>query len=180
MIKYSDYIDAAFIQRALNQATMNVQKPAQERLQDLKAALQLAISDVATPTEPMRFVWDKVQAERAASVSRETLSGATVESGLPFRTKCPEHKEPRRKPAPENPQPTAFPHYFRSVATLEKVDFYRLMDLFDITSAPIQHAIKKLIAAGHRGAKDVDTDVAEAIKSLQRFQQMREEDKAAK
>lgn len=74
-----NYIDAAFIQRALNQATMNVQKPAQERLQDLKAALQMAVNAGASPKEPMRVVWDKVQAERAASVSRETLSGTNAE-----------------------------------------------------------------------------------------------------
>lgn len=66
-----NYIDAAFIQRALNQATMNVPKPSQERLQDLKAALQLAISNAATPAEPMRAVWDRVQAERAKA-SRAT------------------------------------------------------------------------------------------------------------
>lgn len=70
-----NYIDAAFIQRALNQATMNVPKPAQERLQDLKAALQIAVNAGTSPREPMRAVWDRVRAERA-NVSSETPSEA--------------------------------------------------------------------------------------------------------
>ena len=72
-----------------------------------------------------------------------------------------------------------FSHYVRDITHLKKLDVYRVLDLFQVSSAPIQHAIKKLMVPGKRGTKDIDQDVAEAIKSLQRFQAMRREDAEA-
>jgi hypothetical protein len=74
----------------------------------------------------------------------------------------------------------AFPHYFKALpAGCTHVDVYRVLDLFGVTDAPIQHAIKKLLCAGARGAKDQAQDVAEAIATLQRWQQMRDEEQDA-
>lgn len=69
-----------------------------------------------------------------------------------------------------------FSHYVKDVSCLKKIDVYRVLELFEVTSPAIQHAVKKLLAAGKRGTKDADRDVQEAIQSLQRWQEMREED----
>ena len=71
---------------------------------------------------------------------------------------------------------TKHDHYFHDVKALEKVDIYRVLELFGVSSHPIGHAIKKLLAAGQRGRKNSWQDVQEAIDSLRRWQEMREED----
>lgn len=70
-------------------------------------------------------------------------------------------------------------HYFKDVSNLSRVDVYRVLELFAVTDPCIQHAIKKLLVAGGRGAKSVDKDVQEAIDTLQRWQEMRKEDGCA-
>jgi len=71
---------------------------------------------------------------------------------------------------------TQYPAYFRDVSHLDAIDIYRVLAMWQIDSPALQHAIKKLMAAGKRGAKDDAKDVQEAIDSLQRWQQMRAED----
>ena len=71
-----------------------------------------------------------------------------------------------------------YPHYFKDVRKLSAVDVYRVLLLFGVSDPCLQHAIKKLLVAGGRGAKSADKDVAEAIATLQRWVEMREEDKA--
>ncbi len=68
-----------------------------------------------------------------------------------------------------------YPHYFKQ-CPYDEVDVYRVIDLFGITDPCVQHAIKKLFAAGKRGAKNADKDVQEAIDSLLRYQEMRMEE----
>lgn len=69
------------------------------------------------------------------------------------------------------------PHYYKNVAHLQDIDAYRVLERFGVTDPSIQHAVKKLLVAGGRGAgKDQDQDVQEAIDSLTRFQEMRAED----
>jgi hypothetical protein len=48
-----------------------------------------------------------------------------------------------------------------------KVDVYRVSDAFPTGSAPIDHAVKKMLCAGLRGHKDKLTDIDNAIESLQ-------------
>ncbi len=73
------------------------------------------------------------------------------------------------------------PHYHKDVRHLETIDVYRVLALFNVTDPCIQHAVKKLLVAGGRGAgKDVSKDIQEAIDSLQRWQEMRQEDIARK
>lgn len=69
-------------------------------------------------------------------------------------------------------------HYFKDVAGLRRVDVYRVLRLFGVTDPCIQHAVKKLLVAGGRGSKDVDKDIQEAMDSLARWREMREEDGA--
>ena len=46
------------------------------------------------------------------------------------------------------------------------VDVYRVLSAFEITEPELQHCIKKLLAAGQRGAKDYRQDLREAAVSL--------------
>lgn len=68
-------------------------------------------------------------------------------------------------------------HYHKPVKGLEFIDVYRVLLLFAVTDPCIQHAVKKLLVAGGRGAgKDVSKDIQEAIDSLVRWQEMRAEE----
>ena len=80
----------------------------------------------------------------------------------------------------ENTQPEVDPrvhkHYFKDVRHLEFIDVYRVLDLFEQHDPAIQHAIKKLLVPGQRGAgKTRAQDVKEAIDSLKRWQAMQAE-----
>jgi len=66
-------------------------------------------------------------------------------------------------------------HYHKDVSHLQTIDVYRVLDLYQVTSPPLQHAIKKLLCAGMRGAKDEGKDIQEAIDSLVRWQKMQSE-----
>ena len=67
-------------------------------------------------------------------------------------------------------------HYKKNVQHLDMIDVYRVLDLWQVTNPALQHALKKILAAGQRGAKDEAKDVQEAIDSLKRWQDMRGED----
>ena len=67
-------------------------------------------------------------------------------------------------------------HYFKA-CPFESVDVYRVLNLFNVTDPCLQHAVKKLLVAGGRGAgKSVDKDIQEAIDTLHRWQAMRQEE----
>jgi hypothetical protein len=63
-------------------------------------------------------------------------------------------------------------HYFKKTVHLDAVDVYRVLELFEVTDPCLQHAIKKLLCAGGRGAKDMEQDVQEAMDTLERYQDM--------
>ena len=69
-----------------------------------------------------------------------------------------------------------YPHYFKDVEHLETVDVYRVLSLFQVNDACIQHAIKKLLCAGDRGDKSMIKDITEARDSLNRHLEMLDED----
>ena len=73
-----------------------------------------------------------------------------------------------------------YPHYHKNVAHLKYVDVYRVLILFGVTDPCLQHAIKKLLCAGNRGAKDKTQDVQEAISSLLRYLEMQTENENEK
>jgi hypothetical protein len=70
-------------------------------------------------------------------------------------------------------------HYFKDVSGLQRLDVYRVIELFNVPAGPIDHAVKKLLCAGNRGHKDLDRDIQDAIDSLTRWQAMRAEDEAS-
>ena len=57
-----------------------------------------------------------------------------------------------------------------------KVDPYRIFEIYGITNAAQQHAIKKLLRAG-KSVKTLEQDIAEVRITLTRWQEMLEEDK---
>jgi flagellar hook-basal body complex protein FliE len=68
-------------------------------------------------------------------------------------------------------------HYFKDVSHLNHIDVYRVLELFNVTDPCVQHAVKKLLVSGGRGAgKDFKQDIQEAVDSLNRKLQMIEED----
>jgi hypothetical protein len=71
---------------------------------------------------------------------------------------------------------TKHKHYYKDVRHLDAVDVYRVLELFEVTDPCIQHAVKKLLCAGNRGAKDKEQDVEEAIDTLGRYLDMRVEE----
>lgn len=73
-------------------------------------------------------------------------------------------------------QDIKYPHYFKSVSHLETVDVYRVLSLFQVNDACIQHAIKKLLCAGDRGDKSMIKDITEARDTLNRHLEMLQED----
>lgn len=70
-------------------------------------------------------------------------------------------------------------HYFKDVSGLREIDVYRVLSLYNVTHPCIQHAIKKLLCAGIRGAKDQQKDWHEAVVSIQRALEMADEDLSA-
>lgn len=71
-----------------------------------------------------------------------------------------------------------FSHYYKKVPEgVKYIDVYRLLEMFEVSNPAIQHAVKKLLVAGGRGHKDLEKDVKEAIVSLNRWIEMREEEK---
>jgi len=66
--------------------------------------------------------------------------------------------------------------YFKDVSKLKSVDVYRVLNLFDVRSHAVGHAIKKLLCAGLRGAKDYEQDLREAKASIERELAMMDEE----
>lgn len=69
-------------------------------------------------------------------------------------------------------------HYFKDVSDFDEVDVYRVCDLFEVNdnSGAIQHALKKLLCSGQRGAKGYRKDLEEARDSIQRKLDLMAED----
>lgn len=68
-----------------------------------------------------------------------------------------------------------YPHYFKQVPeSMTFMDIYDVLHLWGVTSPPLQHAIKKLLCAGGRGAKDANKDLKEARDSIYRALEMNE------
>ena len=69
-------------------------------------------------------------------------------------------------------------HYFKPVPVgVTHIDVYRVLSMFGVTDPCLQHAAKKVLVAGGRGAgKDIRKDIEEAIDTLQRKLEMMDED----
>ncbi len=61
-----------------------------------------------------------------------------------------------------------YPHYYRDVSQLTHIDVYWVLQAWSVNNPSVQHAVKKLLAAGQRGAKDTLQDLNEARNSISR------------
>lgn len=66
-------------------------------------------------------------------------------------------------------------HYFRD-CPYNKIDVYRIIEIFEITDPAAQHILKKCIATGKRGHKDEQRDWEDIRDSAQRRLDMLAED----
>lgn len=68
-------------------------------------------------------------------------------------------------------------HYFRDIPKgVKRIDIYRFLDMFDVTCPVAQHVIKKAVAAGQRGHKDLNRDWHDVADSAARKLEMMRED----
>lgn len=67
-------------------------------------------------------------------------------------------------------------HYFRDVSGLDRIDVYRLLDLFGVTCPVAQHVVKKALASGQRGHKTLRRDWQDIADSAARKLEMIDED----
>lgn len=81
------------------------------------------------------------------------------------------------KPADGPATARQYPHYFKDVRGLDFIDIYRMLELLEIQAPALQHAFKKIAAAGKRGAKNEEKDLREAVDSINRHLAMRAEDR---
>ena len=65
-------------------------------------------------------------------------------------------------------------NYTRTIRA-EAIDVYDVLTAFDVRNPAVQHAVKKLLAPGQRGTKDLLTDLREAMQSIERAIQIEEE-----
>lgn len=73
---------------------------------------------------------------------------------------------------------TEIPSPLKKYSTMLKgvsVDVYDVLKAFDVQCPATQHAIKKLLKTGKRGHKDAQQDLSEAIESINRAKQLRNE-----
>lgn len=103
---------------------------------------------------------------------------ATVErtSGVPSKITDEQIEYIRAINAKLSDDAPKYKHYFKDITNLNKIDIYRVLALWEVQHPCLQHAAKKILAAGNRGYKDTAKDVQEAIDSLLRWQEMQEED----
>lgn len=66
-------------------------------------------------------------------------------------------------------------HYFRPFP-YDNIDIYRFLEVFDVTCPVAQHIIKKAVATGKRGHKDLQRDWQDIVDSAQRKLDMLDED----
>lgn len=64
--------------------------------------------------------------------------------------------------------------YTRTIRS-ENIDVYDILEAYNVTCPARQHAIKKLLMPGQRGAKSVADDLAEASLAIMRAQDLQAE-----
>ena len=69
-----------------------------------------------------------------------------------------------------------YPHYFKDVSHLDKIDIYRILELYEVTDPCLQHIVKKALVTGGRTAgKDFRQDLQEIFDTAKRALEMLDE-----
>jgi hypothetical protein len=72
------------------------------------------------------------------------------------------------EPEPGDPDPPSRSNKYQRTIKGTTIDVYDILAAYKVESHAIGHAVKKLLMAGQRGAKDRATDLEEAITAIQR------------
>lgn len=59
-------------------------------------------------------------------------------------------------------------HYFKDVSSLNEIDVYMVLKLFNVTDPCLQHIAKKALCAGQRGHKDFKKDLQDILDTAKR------------
>lgn len=59
-------------------------------------------------------------------------------------------------------------HYFKDVSSLNEIDIYMVLKLFNVTDPCLQHIAKKALCAGHRGHKNFNRDLRDILDTAKR------------
>lgn len=59
-------------------------------------------------------------------------------------------------------------HYFKDVSSLNEIDVYMVLKLFNVTDPCLQHIAKKALCVGQRGHKDLETDLRNIFDTAKR------------
>lgn len=131
---------------------------------ELKKAVSRIIDNM--PTRGWAFIVD----------GQSEVGWMSVENLRRYTVLAPSERADGLPPSPAA-EPRRHSHYFRSVAGLQEIDVYRVLELFGVTDQALGHAIKKLVVPGMRGGgKPVRKDIEEAVDTLRRRLEMMDED----
>lgn len=128
--------------------------------------------NVGRPELASNFSWHHNQQPNDIKAYRVVAKPPTFEQGMAMASASLAGLKER---VAESRLHERYPHYHKRCG-FESVDVYRVLTMFEVTDPCIQHAVKKLLVAGQRGAKDINKDITEAIATLQRWQDMRVEE----
>jgi hypothetical protein len=110
----------------------------------------------------------KVKGEEHTVLTFESQRDQDGQAHLALYTETRDDELDRVAAQPDSHNAKVYPHYFKPVpANQTHVDVYWVLEAWQ-TSNPIGHAVKKLLCAGGRGAKDRAKDLREAIDSVNR------------
>ena len=59
-------------------------------------------------------------------------------------------------------------HYFKDVSSLNEIDVYMVLKMFNVTDPCLQHIAKKALCAGQRGHKDFKKDLQDILDTAKR------------
>lgn len=77
--------------------------------------------------------------------------------------------DPRYFETSDVPETKKYPHYFKDVSAVDRIDVYAVLRLFEVTDPCLQHIVKKALCAGRRGLKSFEDDVIEIYETASRL-----------
>jgi len=111
---------------------------------------------------------DETNTVTLATVGGFSVTGSSTKDGsyMASRRDFLHYFKPSEQGRKDKPKHS---HYHKDVSGYDTIDIYVICDLYvDDNSGCIQHAVKKLLCGGKRGAKDEVKDLQEAMDTIQR------------
>lgn len=116
---------------------------------------------------------DETNTVTLATVGAFSVTGSSSKDGgyMASRHDFLHYFKPSKQGRKDGSQKPKHSHYHKDVSQYDTIDVYAVCKIFDVqdTSGCLQHAIKKLLVTGQRGHKDRQTDIQNAIDTLNRL-----------